>query len=233
MSEKIDLGKKGEELAANYLRLQGYKILTNNFRSKLGEIDLVCLDPSTHSAGSGQAGSGSSAFSLRRKDFLFGRWLEHGETGNIKFIRLVRKDKGRWERRVHERLEIRQLADGTLGTLKEPLLHYPHQTVSEFLEKINFYTDLNAAILDSRLRGKTLTLLSRCARNDKWRGLSVLIYPLAKFIQNYFLKLGFLDGMAGFLQATLMSFHSFMTRGKLWEMEQRHCEESKTTKQSR
>src|SRR3989344_4776919 len=51
MSEKIDLGKKGEELAANYLQLQGYKILAKNFRSKLGEIDLVCLDPST---GSGQ-----------------------------------------------------------------------------------------------------------------------------------------------------------------------------------
>ena len=40
--------------------------------------------------------------------------------------------------------------------------------------------------------------------------------PPAKFIQNYFFRLGFLDGTAGFVQAILMSFHSFLVRAKLF-----------------
>lgn len=41
---KNPLGKKGEELATNYLQIHGYKIITRNFRSKLGEIDIIALD---------------------------------------------------------------------------------------------------------------------------------------------------------------------------------------------
>jgi len=41
---KIDLGKKGEELAVKYLQNHGYKVLTRNFRSKLGEIDIIAQE---------------------------------------------------------------------------------------------------------------------------------------------------------------------------------------------
>ena len=34
-----ELGKIGEEFAANLLELQGYRILERNFRCKMGEID--------------------------------------------------------------------------------------------------------------------------------------------------------------------------------------------------
>lgn len=39
---KQELGERGEEAAAHYLRRQGYKILVRRFRSKSGEIDIVC-----------------------------------------------------------------------------------------------------------------------------------------------------------------------------------------------
>ena len=35
-------GRRGEDLAAVYLRLKGYKILERNFRVPQGEIDLIC-----------------------------------------------------------------------------------------------------------------------------------------------------------------------------------------------
>lgn len=35
------LGQEGERIAENYLRDKGYQILARNYRSKLGEIDLV------------------------------------------------------------------------------------------------------------------------------------------------------------------------------------------------
>jgi len=34
-------GKKGEELAAKYLRSKGYKILEKGYRTRFGEIDLI------------------------------------------------------------------------------------------------------------------------------------------------------------------------------------------------
>jgi putative endonuclease len=36
------LGRAGEELAAEHLRLLGYEVLDRNFRCRRGEIDLVC-----------------------------------------------------------------------------------------------------------------------------------------------------------------------------------------------
>jgi putative endonuclease len=41
----LSLGRKGETIAAAYLRKNGYRVLYKNFRSKRGgEIDLVCRD---------------------------------------------------------------------------------------------------------------------------------------------------------------------------------------------
>jgi putative endonuclease len=41
----IDLGQRGEELAARYLRKHGYRVLYRNFRGpRGGEVDLVCRD---------------------------------------------------------------------------------------------------------------------------------------------------------------------------------------------
>jgi putative endonuclease len=41
------LGQYGESLAKQYLKGQGYKILEENFRNKLGEIDLIAQDGKT------------------------------------------------------------------------------------------------------------------------------------------------------------------------------------------
>lgn len=135
---------------------------------------------------------------IKRKDVMWGKLLEHGETGNIKLLRLARKKSGVWYGKVHERW----LIEGDTDTFQNPLLHYPHGTISEFLSEINFYTTLRA----KELLGK----------GEKASVLKILFYPKAKFIQNYIFRLGFLDGLEGLVQAILMSFHSFLVRAKLW-----------------
>ena len=42
--KRISTGKKGEELAASFLRSKGYKIIENNFRTRHGEIDIIADD---------------------------------------------------------------------------------------------------------------------------------------------------------------------------------------------
>ena len=41
---RILTGKKGESLAADYLKKNGYEILEKNFRCPLGEIDMIARD---------------------------------------------------------------------------------------------------------------------------------------------------------------------------------------------
>ncbi len=40
-------GKDAEDTAADYLRLQGLRLLVRNFRTRRGELDLVLLDQET------------------------------------------------------------------------------------------------------------------------------------------------------------------------------------------
>lgn len=44
MAEHNELGKSGEDLAANYLSAKGYKILERNWRIGHNEIDIIAQD---------------------------------------------------------------------------------------------------------------------------------------------------------------------------------------------
>jgi hypothetical protein len=140
----------------------------------------------------------TGGYYIQRCDHLFGKFLKHGETGNIEILRLAKKGAGLWAGKVHE---VWVTKDKT-KTLHSPLLHYPHVTVGEFLRDINFYSTLRAEEL------------YEMKEHVSW--WSIILYPKAKFIQNYFLRLGILDGVPGFILAAMMSFHSFLVRGKLW-----------------
>ena len=142
-------------------------------------------------------------YTLSRKDILWGTTLNHGETGHSRFLRLAKKDAGEWQGKVHEVWRI----NGKTKALTNSLIHYPHQDISMILSEINFYTDLRAKELsDNGLKAT-------------WR--EIIFYPIAKFIVNFKLKLGFLDGVPGLLIAIFMSFHSFLVRAKLWELNQK------------
>ena len=141
---------------------------------------------------------------IKRNDFLFGRELRYGETANVRVIRLAKKGVGKWERNVHETWNVQ----GPIAFLTTPLLHYPHSSVSAFLSQINRYTTINAKVF-----------FDQGICTSAWQ---IIMYPIAKFIQNYIFRLGFLDGVAGLVIAIMMSFHSFLTRGKIWELQQKN-----------
>lgn len=139
-----------------------------------------------------------SGFYIKRKDIMWGKELRYGETGNIKLLRFGAKDKGQWGGLVHEVWNI----EGSRGDFKGSIIHYPHQTVKEFLEEIDFY---------STIREKELM-----EEGVKASILSIIFFTKGKFILNYFFKMGFMDGIPGFLVALLMSLHSFFVRAKLY-----------------
>lgn len=141
---------------------------------------------------------GFAGFYLKRRDYMWGKELLHGETGNIQLLRIAKKDAGKWEGQVHEQWKTK----GKTMVLKNTLSHYPHQTVKEFLQEINYYSDLRSQEL--------------FAQKVKVSWVWIIVFPKAKFVVNYIFKGGFLDGIQGLVFALMMSFHSFLVRGKLW-----------------
>jgi glycosyltransferase involved in cell wall biosynthesis len=141
------------------------------------------------------------AYYLPRRDIIAGKMLKHGETGNMKITRLAKKSVGKFVRPVHEVWEIK----GRVGELKNPLLHYRENYISAFIDRIALYGPLDARAL--KKEGKPFAI---------WR---MILYPKAKFLLNYFLKLGFLDGYLGFFQAYLMSIQSLSIRVFQWQNE--------------
>lgn len=141
-------------------------------------------------------------FYLQRQDIFLGKKLRFGELYRKKFLRLAKKGKGRWVRPVHEVWEIK----GRIGKLDNPLWHYSHKTISDLLQKINYYSTVNARYLHSQKTPVTL--------------VDIFLYPSFKFFLNFFIKLGFLDGTAGFIFSVMMSLHSFLTRAKLYFLTQ-------------
>ena len=139
-----------------------------------------------------------SAYYLRRLDRYFGQTLRHGETGNIKIIRLAKKDAGRFIRPVHEVWQV----TGPVGELVNPLFHDRRELVSPFIDRIALYGPLDAKELAKE--GKPFSVFR------------LLANPLAKFIFNYKMKLGFLDGCLGLFQAYLMSVQSLSVRVFQW-----------------
>lgn len=137
-------------------------------------------------------------FYIKRRDVMWGRELKFGESGNIKLLRLARKNAGKWVGRVHEAWAV----GGRVEELENDLIHYPHQTIREFLREISLYSSIRARELHEK--------------RVKVSALDVIFYPKAKFFLNYFVKLGFFDGLPGLIVALMMSLHSFLVRGKLW-----------------
>ncbi len=139
----------------------------------------------------------ADGFYIPRRDYFLGRWLKYGETGKIKLLKLGRKGAGKWVRAVHEVWQIKNTA-----VLKNTLRHYPHPTISEFLARIQRWSTLDAQVF-----------YKQGIRSNFGK---ILVYPVGKFILNYIFRLGFLDGMPGLIMALFMSFHSFLTRAKLY-----------------
>lgn len=144
----------------------------------------------------------TSGYYIRRCDVFWNKEIKRGELNNAfnnGFLRLVKKGSGQWFGSVHE---VFFIANGKIGKSKNYLLHYPHDDLSDFIKKINFYSTIRANELFEN--GKSTNFFD------------IMFVPFFKFIYTYFIQLGFLDGAEGFVYSFLMTFHSFLVRSKLY-----------------
>lgn len=142
-----------------------------------------------------------NAFFLPRRDIFFGKELRFGEAGRTKLLRLYKNRSGKWHRAVHEVYKVK----GETSALKNVMYHFSHTSIRSFIASINYYTTLHAIEL------------SREGKKSNWE--KIILMPSGSFIINFIWRLGFRDGIQGFMMALMMSLHSFLGWGKLWQLQ--------------
>lgn len=142
---------------------------------------------------------------IPRRSFYQGRWINHSGFYPDKQLRLFKRERGLWTGgRVHEKVDI----EGTIGELKNDLLHYPYKgVISGQLRTVNDFSTFIAEDMYEKGKRYHLSLL--------------LVRPLFKFIEVYLLKLGLLDGLAGLIIAITSAYAMFVRYVKLREIETR------------
>jgi glycosyltransferase involved in cell wall biosynthesis len=144
---------------------------------------------------------GANAYSLKRKNYLHGKWLKHSGYWPDRHVRLVNKTRGILQSVIHERW----VADGPVKDLDAYIEHHAFADYSDMLKTLDDYSTLIARELFAS--GRTASLLSP------------LYHGIGMFLKIYFLKMGLFDGMDGLVTAITKGGGSFFKYAKLLELQ--------------
>jgi glycosyltransferase involved in cell wall biosynthesis len=140
-------------------------------------------------------------YQLPRQNFFAGKkWFKHGGWWPDYQIRLIKKSALiRWPKEIHSTAQI----NGKKGTLKNPLQHFFHSSLSTMVEKT-----LRFEAIESEL-------LFQAGRQVNW------FTPLRKFcgelIRRLIIKAGFLDGVYGIIESFYQAYSKTLTWLFLYE----------------
>lgn len=139
------------------------------------------------------------AYSIPRKNKIFGKFIEHSNWDPNGIVRLFDKNHSHWEGKIHEQI----ITDGTVGKLYDPITHDNYQTAVQFLDKQSRYSTARA---DELVTQKVV-----------FSPAQVILQPLFEFFRRYILHAGFLDGWHGLHLAYLMMIYHLSVWIKVWQ----------------
>jgi glycosyltransferase involved in cell wall biosynthesis len=142
-------------------------------------------------------------FVPRRNMFMDKKIRFCGWYPNYRQPQLFRRGKMTYEAKdlVHEDY----ILNGTVGHLKKPILQIPFLNISEIMQKMNRYSELGAKkLIDKKKKCPTC--------------LNIILRSIWTFFRIYILRLGILDGWAGFIIAFCNMEGTFYRYAKFREL---------------
>lgn len=172
------------------LSLDADERVTPELRS---EIEAALNDPYGH-----------VAFRMPRLSSFCGRFMRHSGWHPDYVTRLFDRGAARFsDDLVHERL----IVNGSVGTLRQSLLHETFSDLEELLTKINQYSTAGALMLSEK--NKTASL-KKAVGHAFWA-----------FFRTYIIRAGFLDGREGFMLAVATAESTYYRYAKLMLLNKR------------
>lgn len=136
----------------------------------------------------------SNVYSFNRLTNYCGKWIKHSGWYPDTKVRLFPKSIVKWNTsEVHEELELNNLK---ITHLHGDLHHYSYYSIIQHVEKSVYY---------GKLAGKHLY-----ERGKQPNVLKIIFSPLVRFIKDYFIRLGFLDGAYGFFIGVTAAYSIFI-----------------------
>ncbi|MHB1286348.1 MAG: glycosyltransferase family 2 protein [Leptospirales bacterium] len=134
-----------------------------------------------------------AAYKVSRINYFGNRRIDHGGWEEDHLIRFFNRKKTSFDGKiVHEEIRTPEQT----GNLKGQLNHFPVSSIEEFIQKNLRY---------ARMKAETRKPIS------PFSAIFLMVFsPPAVFLRMYLLRLGFLDGLEGFVLASLYGFFSFM-----------------------
>ncbi|TFG77294.1 MAG: glycosyltransferase family 2 protein [Chrysiogenales bacterium] len=134
----------------------------------------------------------ASAYAIKRKTYYLGRWIRHSGWYPDRKIRLFKKNAATWQGRIHESLKV----TGVVASLPGEILHFTYRDIGDHIRRLERYsTFLSEEIISQKKKCLILRLL---------------VLPPVTFLRHYFWRLGFLDGFAGLVIASVSSWGTAM-----------------------
>ena len=130
--------------------------------------------------------------------YFFGKRLRFGDAYGEEHVRLIPRLKAIWLQPVHERI----VTDLSCCRLKNPIIHYTTRDLAHYMTKVESYVPREISVMKEKNLRPSL--------------LKASVVPLARFFQIYFIKLGILDGIAGFQYAILSTYYTFLKQWRYW-----------------
>jgi glycosyltransferase involved in cell wall biosynthesis len=148
---------------------------------------------------------GYDAFLSRGLTIFLGQEIRHCSWYDLRYLRLFNKEKGHYD------LSLRGIdpfiVDGKVGALKNHFIHYGGDDFGDYFAKIRRYSTLAAE--EYAIKGLEITQF-----NCMWY---LNIKPFLVFFYKYFIKMGFMDGIVGFLVCVNSSITYYCAYSILWD----------------
>jgi glycosyltransferase involved in cell wall biosynthesis len=179
----------------------------------------------------------SDGYYLNRKVFFLGKWIRYGGKYPDWNLRLFKHKKGRYENlnteeipntgdnEVHEHV----ILEGSASYLKNDMLHIDFRDIYHWLERHNRYSNWEARVYLNLLNSKDdsgtigANLFGDAVQRKRFLKkiwVRLPFKPMLRFILFYIIRLGFLDGKAGYIYGRLLSQYEYQIGVKLYELQE-------------
>lgn len=138
-----------------------------------------------------------------RKNIIFGKWMKAAIWWPDYNIRFFRKGNVSWTDKIHRPPEARGLGLDLAEDEKWAIVHHHYENVSQFLQRMDRYTGIQAEEL------------KKAGYRFSWQDL--LTKPLGEFLSRFFAGRGYLDGLHGLALSLLQAFSFVTVYLKAWE----------------
>jgi len=142
---------------------------------------------------------------IPRKNIIFGKWIEHSRWWPDRLVRFFKKGKVEFSSKIHVPPVTKGEGKKLDPVEENALIHYNFQGVSQFIERLNRYSDIQSK-----------ELVKNGYKFD-WQDL--VVKPSNEFFSRFFAGEGYRDGVHGLALAILQSFSEAAVYLKVWEKE--------------